>query len=307
MSEIETTEVWSVALAPDNIATMTLEELDAAFQDSQITEQTLVWTEGMDAWLPLGEVIGGADDEEATADLGAGEPVAETAAADAIEPLPGFAPVPNVASSGPESVRPGEVVAPPAFAPMQSAPSAVSVAPPPDAPSAPSTAPISMPMPDLDSDLDAFQPRKKSKLGLLAAAAVVLGGVGFTAMNLSGGSDQKASAAAAAPVVAPEGGQPLAVATKNDPNAPLELGGYQVSEKEREAIRKETEAAAAQKAKMAEALGGEATTEKPPAKTGKATMRKKYGAKRPSAGTKKSTGTISKGGNSFDPLNGSLP
>ena len=67
---------WMVAVAPGNIQTMTIDQLDAAYQAGHITEQTMVWTHGMDAWLPLAEVVGGDDDEAA-------EPPAPSTASDA--------------------------------------------------------------------------------------------------------------------------------------------------------------------------------------------------------------------------------
>jgi hypothetical protein len=56
-------EVWSVAIAPDNIQSMTLDQLDEAFQKGLITENAMVWTDGMDSWQRLREVLG--EDEPA--------------------------------------------------------------------------------------------------------------------------------------------------------------------------------------------------------------------------------------------------
>src|SRR5690606_588779 len=55
---------WMVAIAPGNVQMMSVDQLDAAYQGGQINDHTMVWTQGMDAWLPLAQVIGGDEDEE---------------------------------------------------------------------------------------------------------------------------------------------------------------------------------------------------------------------------------------------------
>ena len=49
-------DVWFVAVASDDIKQMTIDQLDEAFRLGVISAQTAVWTEGMEAWAPLGEV-----------------------------------------------------------------------------------------------------------------------------------------------------------------------------------------------------------------------------------------------------------
>jgi len=49
-------DVWFVAVSSDDIKQMTVDQLDEAFRLGVITAQTAVWTEGMEAWAPLGEV-----------------------------------------------------------------------------------------------------------------------------------------------------------------------------------------------------------------------------------------------------------
>jgi hypothetical protein len=51
-------EVWFVAVASDDIKQMNVDQLDEAFRLGIITEETAVWTEGMEAWQPLGQVLG---------------------------------------------------------------------------------------------------------------------------------------------------------------------------------------------------------------------------------------------------------
>jgi hypothetical protein len=56
-------EVWFVAVASDDIKQMNVDQLDEAFRLGIITEETAVWTEGMAAWQPLGQVLGSDSDE----------------------------------------------------------------------------------------------------------------------------------------------------------------------------------------------------------------------------------------------------
>lgn len=58
-------EVWFVAVASDDIKQMTVDQLDEAFRLGIITAETAVWTEGMDAWAPLGQVADLDADSEA--------------------------------------------------------------------------------------------------------------------------------------------------------------------------------------------------------------------------------------------------
>jgi hypothetical protein len=49
-------DVWFVAVASDDIKQMNVDQLDEAFRLGVITAETAVWTEGMEAWAPLGQV-----------------------------------------------------------------------------------------------------------------------------------------------------------------------------------------------------------------------------------------------------------
>jgi hypothetical protein len=49
-------DVWFVAVASDDIKQMNVDQLDEAFRLGVITSETAVWTEGMEAWAPLGQV-----------------------------------------------------------------------------------------------------------------------------------------------------------------------------------------------------------------------------------------------------------
>jgi hypothetical protein len=168
---------------------------------------------------------------------------------------------------------------------------------------------------NLDSiDLGSLDmPKKKSKVGLFAAAALVLGAGAVTAMNLGGSKagDKPVASAAAAPIAA-EGDKAVA---KNDPNAPLNLGtGYTVTDAEKNAFAKEAEKDQAMRDKMAAALtgpngekadtSGKGSAGAAAAKGGGANaLKARFGG----GGKKESGGAgVAKGGSSFDPLNGDL-
>jgi hypothetical protein len=165
-------------------------------------------------------------------------------------------------------------------------------------------------------------PKKKSKLGLFAAAALLLGAGGVTAMNLGGSTGEKASTTAAAAAAAgasqgAEGGDK--VAAKRDPNAPLDMGGsYEVTEAEKKAFAKEAEQQQEMRDKMAAALTGpngekadtSGKTAAPNAAAARGAMKAKFGGGGGGAPAGKKGGQggsgLSKGGSSFDPLNGDL-
>lgn len=72
-------DVWFVAVSSDDIKQMTVDQLDEAFRLGVISAQTAVWTEGMEAWAPLGEVADLDADSDAASESGAEEPAAHTA------------------------------------------------------------------------------------------------------------------------------------------------------------------------------------------------------------------------------------
>lgn len=390
-NETASEEQWMVAIAPGNVQMMDVEQLDAAYQAGQINDNTMVWTQGMDAWLPLAQVIGGDDSTEAQAEpaVAAPAPVAAPIAVAPIAVAPvAVAPVAVAPVAAPIGAAP--IAAPPAFVAQQQAfvqqqvdatarawqqqadvaaaaafaqgaaalqsavahqvqpapqavanyapvtasgfppvaaqpafrpsasgfPQAVSAFPAPKAPPVPSTVPVAMNLDSLDlGSLD--MPKKKSKFGLIAAAALLLGAGGVTAMNLGGGkSSEKPMASAAAALHPAEGGdKPIST---NDPNAPLNMGngGYAVTDAEKQAFAKEAEKDAEMRDKMAAALTGPNgekadTSGKGNAASAKAAasaMKAKFGGG--GGGGKKARGGsgsgVSKGGSSFDPLNGDI-
>lgn len=386
-NETASEEQWMVAIAPGNVQMMDVEQLDAAYQAGQINDNTMVWTQGMDAWLPLAQVIGGEDAADAPAAVA---PAPEPAPVAAVQPapvaiqqpaaisqqaaVPQQAVAPEVAvpqhvvpqqpapqqlvqqqvdatarawqqqadvaaaaafaAQGAQAVAPQALQGAPNFAPVTASgfppvaqpsfrapvsgfPQAGSALPPAAAP-VPSTVPVAMNLDSIDlGSLD--MPKKKSKLGLIAAAALLLGAGGVTAMNLGGGDKaaETSRASAAAAVDVSEGNKPLSA---NDPNAPLNLGtGYTVTDAEKAAFAKEAEKDAEMRDKMAAALTGpngekadtsgkgSASSSKPAA----GAMKAKFGggsgggSSAKKASTKGSSG-VSKGGSSYDPLNGDL-
>src|SRR4051812_24382184 len=59
-------DLWHVQLATGEVRPMTLDQLDEAFQDGIVNEETFVFQEETNRWAKLGEVAGlGADDDEA--------------------------------------------------------------------------------------------------------------------------------------------------------------------------------------------------------------------------------------------------
>jgi hypothetical protein len=263
-------EVWSVAIAPDNIQTMTLDQLDDAFQRGLITDNAMVWTDGMDNWMRLREVLG--DEEPAPA-----QPAPVQAA-------PVRAPV--AASAFPQ------VAAAPAPAPG-SAPN--SLAPVAMAPAM--NAPVGLSLGD-DLDLDGFgMAKKKAKWPFVAAAAVLVGGLGFTAANLSGGEldASKATSAALAP-----GDQPIGSPVPAE-EKPLSGGGYKISAAEEAKFKAEEAKEAEQRDRVAAALAAKPAEEPKPA------AHKSGGGGHHRAKKQSSSSGLHKGGSKFDPLNGSLP
>lgn len=70
-------DVWFVAVSSDDIKQMTIDQLDEAFRLGVITAQTAVWTEGMEAWAPLGEVADlDGDDSSSESEASAAAPAA---------------------------------------------------------------------------------------------------------------------------------------------------------------------------------------------------------------------------------------
>jgi hypothetical protein len=127
---------------------------------------------------------------------------------------------------------------------------------------------------------------------------VVLGGVGFAAASLSGGSVDSSRAASAAMPIDP-GDQPLGSPVPKEA-APLEGGGYKISAAEDAKFKaEEAKEEEAQRQRVAAALAAKPAEEPKPA-------RKNSGsARRPQK--QSGSSAVQKSGSKFDPLNGALP
>lgn len=69
-------DVWFVAVASDDIKQMSVDQLDEAFRLGIITAETAVWTEGMEAWAPLGQVADLESDSETSGSVPVANPPA---------------------------------------------------------------------------------------------------------------------------------------------------------------------------------------------------------------------------------------
>lgn len=56
-------ELWHVRISPDEVKTLTLEQIDDLYRLDVIDADTQLWQDGMDEWLPL-RVVAGLDEEE---------------------------------------------------------------------------------------------------------------------------------------------------------------------------------------------------------------------------------------------------
>lgn len=306
MSKPEATDLpadsWLVALSGNQVSTMTLDELDAAFNAGSISNDTLVWTHDLDDWCALGQLLG-TDDEEPGA-----EPAPEVLA------TPEVLAAPDVLGTEERPTNPrgftaaAVVRAEPQHVVAQQAPEAVAVQttslPPTQlkthgAPASISTAPVAFDPSLAVTDEDAFAPKKRSVWGFLALAAAVAGGVGFTMMNLSEPTSgvtsedlAKAAAAQPLPVAAPDKDAPLAVG-----------GGYQVTAVEEKAFAVEAEKAkkAKEERLVRERVAAALEGKQPP-------KMQRRGAARPTSRSKApAKPAVKPEKSSFDPLNGSLP
>ena len=160
---------WYVRLTNGSVITVSLDDLDAAFQRGDVNEDTLVCREGMSQWLPLGEAAG-LDEEVAPA------------------PQPALYPIPQAA---PSSLRAVAYDArdtrdtrdtPMAFNTYGATP-------------ARADASFDVSFDDIGAyDAPQFKSSKKKTVMILAAVAAVIG-LGITGLSQLSGSDASASLA----------------------------------------------------------------------------------------------------------------
>lgn len=194
-SDTATDERWYVQFDSQEVRLMTLDELDEAFQQGLIHENTYLIKVGEKTWQTLAETLGGADEEEPAAEPEP-EPAARPAPAPvqhaSAAPIPAAQPMaqrpvasagggwpPAVASSAVGGGWPPVVSAPAASAaPASMAPAAASPSIPPMASGPRSMVPVVQDVSDLDIEAP-FKSRKRGVALFAAAAVVALGGAGY--------------------------------------------------------------------------------------------------------------------------------
>jgi hypothetical protein len=95
---------WHVQVEPGDVRLWTLDQLDAAFKADLVDESTFVLEVGQTEWMTLGTLLGGGEDEEASAPAAAPAPKLGAQ----IESYTPIAPVMfhDVVSNGPNSTAP---------------------------------------------------------------------------------------------------------------------------------------------------------------------------------------------------------
>ena len=197
-------DVWFVAVASDDIKQMSVDQLDEAFRLGVITAETAVWTEGMEAWAPLGQV---ADLDGNAEETSGSVPVAGAGAAHAgqrrDERHEAHATQPTVSQGGFSAAQSG-------FSTLQSAqhslspgPSSISPVTSSYAPPAGSSGPVAL---NVDEDMPVIRHGRRfrpERWALAAAAIVAIGVVGYNNMFSSSVASAGTQAPAAAPAAAP--------------------------------------------------------------------------------------------------------
>jgi hypothetical protein len=334
--------LWYVAIASDDIKTMTLDQLDDAFRLGVITAETSVWTDGMEAWAPLREVAGLEDGDEASSNDSleneetqargqtfsghashAQQGYVQQGHAQQGHAQQGHAHAHHMASSS---------YAPPANNGFQSPFGAVVESNQGASSLSPfglSTAPVAL---NVDEDMPPMRSGGKSssmRWGIGAVALCALGIALYRGFSPSAASEQPVLGAAVTPQVT---GLALNAAKHADPVAedededPATKATAKASDDEKKAAAEPEEKAEPETKKVAAAAAvpaaaalkgsvADALRKKPTATTRQASMLKRKPAKKARAtsskakraSASKSVGGPSKGGSAFDPLNDSLP
>ncbi len=214
-------DVWFVAVSSDDIKQMTIDQLDEAFRLGVISAQTAVWTEGMEAWAPLGEVadLDGDDSAGETEAIAEAPPAAPSLSSESapnhrrtnpgwhnpFDP-PGAVPASNgMGGSASMFSEPAPAHNSVSMGPSSFAPVTASYAPPAAGSLSHSTGPVALNV-DEDSPPIARGRRVRPERWLLAAAGVIaIGVIAFNNSDLFSGSKSVAAAekqAAAAAIVA---------------------------------------------------------------------------------------------------------
>lgn len=317
-------DVWYVAVAPDDIKQMSIDQLDEAFRAGVISEKTAVWTEGMENWAPLGEV--------ANLDADGGD----SGSVDGSENAAGMAHAGfdfSSQQSGPRVTQPGFAAGPSSFAPVTASLSPASIFSP-DHAAAPSAHGMGPGVSSVEDELPVASRTRRFRPERWLLAAAALAAVGVTAYNnrdIVSGSGAVAAAEAQPKAFAArpydEGGVAVAspsASTSAPAAAPAPAkpkAAEPADDEEPSSASGRTEPAVAKSAAKAddedskESLKGsfnKAFSKKASAKSAKAVKPRKTASRAASRASKASKAAAKKpgaprAGSAFDPLNDSLP
>lgn len=207
-------DLWFVQLASGDVRAMTLDALDAAFQEGRVTEGTYVRHDGADAWAQLGQVLGA---DAGASDLDLKEPPAVEAEAVAVAAVAAAPPAAAVAAARDPEAERDTVVSPVAspelvpVVPVAMAPALddTRVSTPPASLSGPlSTSPMVASISSPDIDVTALRSSKRGVVVAFAAVLLVAAAAAVTFTRLGPSTDTSAGSrapstlgAAASPVV----------------------------------------------------------------------------------------------------------
>jgi hypothetical protein len=279
---------------------MTLDELDTAFQEERIHEETLVCRVGDTKWLKLRE-LANLDEEEAEQAAPAPvasvpQPVAQPFAQPFVPAV--VAPAQPQAAYVPPSFPPARTQAP-AVAPYRTS-STPSAAYQPMTLSAPtSMSPMAF---DLD-DIDAAALRPKRRVGLIAAGIGLLAVGGIAAVSLAGSADKIAPTVAVPTAAAAAALSPSTLdSLKTSPAAPAAVP----SPAPAPAVEAEAPKATGRLTDDMKAALLAQDKERETKVKAKGKGRAVAAASRRSGKAGKSSGPFKAGGSAYDPLNGKL-
>jgi len=319
-------EVWFVAVAADDIKQMTVDQLDEAFRLGVITGATAVWTEGMEAWAPLGQVVD-LDGDDAPAHEERASAVAPVMASGASNPITGNSYAAVTLQSVQHSFAPG----PNSMAPVTSS----------YAPSAHlglSTSPVAL---NVDEDMPPVRHGRRfrpERWALGAAALIAIGVVGYNNLfssSASAGTAPAPTALAARPYDGADGvdrGETVKASSKEEvtadpvstkPTLTEAVTGSAPPAAKEEAQSADDDAPASSKSKAADKESLKGSFNKAFGKDKEATAKEKRAAAKASkvkprkASTRASTKSrstkaskkpgVARTQSAFDPLNDSLP
>jgi hypothetical protein len=180
---------WHVRLPNGNVITVSLDDLDAAFQRGDVTEETLVFRQGMKEWLPLGQAAGLDDEEDTSQDAPAHvahsqvgpQPFVPVSAPSSMSPV--AVPVSQYSMPQVDSVRPVAFETPGSFGAVG--------------------------LNDFDDAPFKTNNKKKVIFGAIAVAAAI--GLGVLGLSAVKGADPSAAESNVAPKVAAAAAPPPAV------------------------------------------------------------------------------------------------